>query len=476
MSELTNDELFLYMRVYSYYRDLIEKGVLTQGMRLPSVRKCSQELGISRTTAENAYLQLAADGYVAAKPQSGYYVTAKPVREQEGRGAAADTAAITASSSADKAGGADREAGADRQFDFTSGSVDPRSFDFSTWRRYIKSALREDGRLLSYGEPQGERLTREAICEYVRRSRNINCLPDDIVIGAGIQSLLHILCPLLPGKRISFPTPGFTQGIRIFLDHGYEVTYRDKDAQIIYVSPSHMNRWGEAMPVGRRLELIRRQAQRGGIIIEDDYESEFPYPNRHTPAVHSLSGGEGVVYLGTFSRLLLPSIRLSFMILPPALSQAFKERRDEYNQTASKTEQIALGQFIRDGHLESRIRKLRRLYEQKTRLLTGLMRRELKASGADGCEAADGGLCTVITLREEGKETGLRYPVEDGECRQLMRLAQADGWAADAVLRDGGGNLRVVLSVLGIPEERMEDGARRAAATIRSWKLCDRKA
>ena len=217
----------LYLEVFHYYRELIMEKKLPPGSRMPSLRKCSQELKLSRTTIENAYLQLAAEGYIISKAQSGYYVTDIADRQH---------------TSVRKT---EKHAQTPCRFDFASSGVDRESFRFDLWRRYIKSALRQDERLLSYGEPQGEADLRDTLADYVRERRNVLCSGEDIVIGAGIQSLLHILCPLLEQRQtVSFPNPSFVQGSTVFHDYGFQVDYRNKDCDIIYVSPAHMTKWG----------------------------------------------------------------------------------------------------------------------------------------------------------------------------------------------------------------------------------------
>lgn len=349
--ELEKSREHLYLSVYHYYKDLILKGKLLPGSRMPSLRKCSQELHLSRTTIENAYLQLAADGYIISRAQSGYYVTG--------------IASMPLSSKA-----ASKNPKISYQYDLSSSSVDRESFRFDLWQRYIKSALRQSDRLLTYGEPQGEADFRETLAEYIRERRNVHCTASDIVVGAGVQGLLHILCPLLKDySTVSFPTPSFVQGSTVFSDYGFEVRYRNKDSGVIYVSPAHMTKWGDIMPISRRLELIRYAREHGSIIIEDDFENEFVYLQKPTPSIYSLASGQNVIYIGSFSRLLLPSIRISFMVLPESLREAYLQKAEYYNQTASKAEQIALCQFIRDGHLASQTRRLKRLYSVKMKTL-----------------------------------------------------------------------------------------------------------
>lgn len=368
-----------YLQVYEHYKELILSGQMEPGRKLPSIRACAAQLQLSRTTVEAAYLLLAAEGYIVSRPQSGYYVT-------EFFAPGGRPAAWTETEEGKKK--------PELRYDFASSSVDRDSFQFDVWRRYIKSALRQDERLLSYGEPQGERELREALCGYVNRNRNVICTPDSIVVGAGVQSLLHILCPMLKERTVCFYNPQFRQGRTIFEDYGFTVEelrenpgswkaehtscsgnpeeedgLREPSGGVYYVTPSQMTVWGDVMHIKERTALLREAAGKGRLIIEDDYNSEFRYFNRPIPALQSLSGGRGVVYLGTFSKLLLPSIRISYMVLPPHLLKAYRERGHYYNQTASKAEQIALCQFIRDGHMESQLRKARKLYASKAKVL-----------------------------------------------------------------------------------------------------------
>ena len=416
-----NRTTHLYMEVYEYYRKLILDGKMAPGSKMPSLRKCSQELKLSRTTIETAYLQLAADGYIIARAQSGYYVT-DIARKQHPHALAKHPRNIIPCI-----------------YDFASSGVDRESFRFDLWPRYIKSSLRQDERMLSYGEPQGEKDFREVLSDYIRERRNVICSPDDIVVGAGLQSLLQILCPLLrERKTVSFPTPSFIQGSTVFEDYGFDVHYRDKTCDVIYVSPAHMTKWGEIMPVKRRLELIRHAEINDHLIIEDDFENEFVYFQKPTPSLFGLAGGENVVYIGSFSRLLLPSIRVSFMVLPRSLREKYTKKAAFYNQTASKAEQIALCQFIRDGHLASQTRKLRRLYSQKLKALSQAVR---ETFGQD-CQIQTGAAGTSLALTLPCSLTG----------SELTDRARNRGLGLE-VLRENGAEVTLVLSCSSIPSK-----------------------
>lgn len=358
-----------YNELYNRIKKEITDGQIDYGEKLPSVRKASELYSVSRTTVQNAYFALSADGYIISEPQSGYYVSyQKKKKSTESK----------AENTADKI-----------KFDFTTDTADRNSFDFNIWRRYIKSALRQDDRLLSYSEAQGELLLREAIADYIREKRNVTASADRIVIGAGVQTLLSVFCSLIDNRgTVSFPDRSFVQGASLFSDYGFDVKYRNKDADIIYVTPSKMTRWGDVMPNKRRVELVAHSAQNGSLVIEDDFESDFLYNTKPTPSLHALSGGSNVVYLGSFSKLLLPSIRISFMILTEELAEKYKQNIFKFNQTASKTEQIALYKFINDGHLKAQIRKTRRFYTAKTKLFAEKLKTEFPTANIEISENA----------------------------------------------------------------------------------------
>lgn len=386
-----------YSEIYDYIRNEIISGQVLYGAKLPSVRKASELFSVSRTTIQNAYFALSEDGYIISEPQSGYYVSYKCPQKQKTTESAREEKIL---------------------YNFCGTAADRESFDFDIWRRHMKAALRQNERLLSYSEPQGEEELRQAISEYILEKRNVAASADRIVIGAGVQSLLHVLCALTDkGKTVSFPDKSFVQGAALFEDYGFEVRYRYKDADIIYVSPSHMTRWGDVMPNRRRIELTRYSAQHGSLVIEDDYESDFQYNSMPTPSLYALSGGSNVVYIGSFSRLLLPSIRISFMVLTGPLAEKYRQNIYKFSQTASKTEQIALCSFIRDGRLMAQIRKTRRFYTAKTKLFYNILQKTFP-----GCkiEISENLLQVILQVPFHGnasdfERSGIRLYVEKYE-------------------------------------------------------------
>lgn len=345
-----------YTKLYNTIKNMIITGELAGGDKVPSVRKTAQIYNVSVTTVQNAYFDLCADGYLIAREKSGYYVTGiektKPKEENFNK---------------------EKK----YEYDLTGGIADKDVFDIKLWQRYVKSALRQEERLLSYSDPQGEYDLRQAITKYIYEKRNIITSPERIVIGAGVQPLLHIICSLISDndKSVSFPDSSFKQGIALFSDHGFEVHTRDKNADIIYVCPSHMTSWGDVMSIKRRLELTEHSSHNNSLVIEDDYENEFQYNSRPTPSLFALGKGN-IIYMGSFSAMLLPGIRISFMVLTEKLTEEFEKNKFKFAQTAGITEQIALCNYIRDGHIYSQTRKIRRLYTAKTKRFMSILKNQ----------------------------------------------------------------------------------------------------
>lgn len=371
----------LYRQLYEHLKREIVSGLLKKDARLPSIRKLSEYLDLSRTTVEAAYQQLVAEGYIFSKPQAGYYVNAL---EDSRYGKRASSFYSTQKEEIQEPV---------IKYDFKSDRLDKDSFDFMLWKRYINKALEEKDRFLTYGFAQGEYELRREITRYVHESRGVICVPSQIVIGAGVQSLLNIICGLLrtASNNIGFEEPGFRQARQVFRDHGFLITpiSLNKDgidvrelsqstAGAVYVSPSHQFPMGSTMPINKRIQLLNWAHDNKTLIIEDDYDSELRYYGRPIPSLQGLDQGNNVIYLGTFSKLLLPSLRISFMVLPPGLLALYEERKNQYNQTSSKIEQLALARFMKDGQLERQIRRLRKIYARKNQVLTEAIDRIMK--------------------------------------------------------------------------------------------------
>ncbi len=436
----------LYIKVYERFKSLIVSGRLVSGAKLPSIRRACSELNVSKTTVEAAYLQLEAEGYIKSKPQSGFYVSQIDYSDVGNK----KTPVISEKTPAVKI-----------EYDFISASVDAQSFDFDLWRRYVKSALRSDSRLLSYGEPQGEADLRASLCDYVSKRRGAICSPAQIVVGAGIQSLLQILCAIDKKKgMVAFAGIPFAQGAAVFKAFGRDMAgieysdfsrLSDMNVDYVYTNPSHINPWGDILPVSQRLELLKMAREKNFIIIEDDYNSEFQYINRPVQSLQGLDSGENVLYIGTFSKLLLPSLRIAFMVLPNSLLKEYQKSGLIFNQTASKAEQIALCQYLRDGNLAKQIRKARKLYASKCRALCNKID-----------EYGNGNVRAIMGT------SGFLFRVEvnsEMSSRELAECAAKNGIAVRPLNNDSG-KPQLMLSCSSIPSDLIERSAQRLTEVL----------
>lgn len=360
----------IYQQLYEYFKNEIISGHLEAKSKLPSIRELSKSLKISKTTVETTYHQLYVEGYIKSRPKVGYFVNAithNPFQYLPKKN-------IKSFIREEKS-----------TYDFGHDHIDLESFDFSLWKKYLNRALMNNKeQFLNYGSFQGEEPLRIEIAKYVHNSRGVICRPDQIIIGAGVQSLLNILCGILKSNfmSIGFEDPGFNQARHIFSDHDFNVIPINLDsdginierleksrAQMVYISPSHQFPTGATMPIAKRLKLLNWAHKNQTLIIEDDYDSELRYVGRPVPSLQGLSSGKNVIYLGTFSKILLPAIRISYMILPEDLKEKYQDKMGKYNQSSSKIEQLALALFMRDGYLEKHIRKLRKTYGNKNQIL-----------------------------------------------------------------------------------------------------------
>lgn len=366
----------LYQQLYESLRRSIERGHLTTNEKLPSIRKLSEDLRLSRTTVEMAYQQLCVEGYVRARPQSGFFVEAGAIRPERSSHLEPPQTIVQA-----------ERPGPNVRYNFGSDSVDSGCIDIKIWRRHIRDVLTQQEVLTSYGDPQGEPALREALSSYCYGVRGVKASPEQIVVGAGTQPLLYLLCGLLPEKTVAIDERGFPQAERVFADCGFTVlrlpTDRDgirmdalevSGVRAVLVRPSHSVSSGTAMPMSRRFALLEWAKAHQSLVIEDDYNGELRYNARPIPAMQGIADGELVAYIGSFSKLLLPSVRIGYMALPPALLADYRSRAKSYNQTASKVEQLALSNYVKSGQLERHLRRLRKLYAAKSAELSRSVR------------------------------------------------------------------------------------------------------
>lgn len=398
----------LYDQLYRLLRADIESGALSEGERLPGRRALSQQLGVSRVTVETAYQQLAAEGYVHARAGSGYYVDkidAPPPR----------TAA--------PAGFAPIEADAGYPVDFVKNAADEALFPFSVWARLTRAALIDHERaLLAAVPPMGIPELRAAIARLLYRMKGISCAPEQIVIGAGIEYLFNMLIQFLGRDRVTaVETPGYPLTARILRKNGMRLAPVEMDehgvrmdalaqsgARALVLSPSHHFPTGIVTSIGRRRELLRWAEETDSLIVENDYDSEFRYSGMPIPSLMSADAAGRVIYINTFSKSIAPSVRVGYMVLPPALAARYREEMSFYTCAAPALEQYVVERFLTLGYYDRHISRMKRSCRARRDRVIALLRKSALAERVTILEA-DAGLHFLLRVRTNESDAALKW-------------------------------------------------------------------
>lgn len=361
-----------YLQLYESICSDILQGRMKKGDQLPSIRSAAKQLNVSRTTIENAYQRLSMEGLIVALPQRGYFVDAEEAQSELRR----------------EIMNADIEKKGDEEWiDLRSSSVDAAAFNTDIWLHYIKLVLQNHAWLTSYGDSQGEYLLRKALQKYSYAMRGVLCKEDQIVIGANFQSLLYLICSLFEGhKVIGMEKSGFIQAEQVFRDCGFTIIYLDHDEEgicmnelakhelgMLYINSASSGMKKRALHSQRRNDLLAYIQKHDVILLEDDHNGELRYQSKLRPAMQGLDRSDRIIYMRSFSKLLLPSIRMSFMVLNQSMHQTYQRKKQNYHPSASKLEQLALAHYLMDGHMDKQIRQLRKRYEAKSTLMMELL-------------------------------------------------------------------------------------------------------
>lgn len=358
----------LYEQLYIGIKNAIISQQLAVGSRLSSKRELADFFNISQTTVELAYAQLVAEGYITSKPRIGYFV--EEIDELP---------LITSQKLAVQLQQAEVLPEKTYAIDFSSAKIDEDAFPFSTWRKYAKDVLDIPFKhLLQTGERQGELALRIEIANYLHQSRGIDCNPEQIVIGSGTEQLLPMILKLFgDNAMLALENPGYSPiprnqleplAIPIDVDEdGLIVEQLQKTAaNIVYVTPSHQFPTGAVLSANRRTQLLKWAAQAPNrYIIEDDYDSEFRYIGKPIPALQGLDQNDRVIYLSTFTKSLMPSLRVAFFVLPPTLVKVYQDSFNYYSSTVPRFEQHILANFMKDGHFSKHLNRMRKFYRKK---------------------------------------------------------------------------------------------------------------
>lgn len=447
----------LYEQLYRFIREDILSGRLHSGERLPSKRTLAQHLEVSTITVKNAYEQLQAEGYIHARQRCGYFVS-EVERPPESRQTARPAQA-----------GREREQG--WFLDFASGTMDPAYFPFTVWARLMRQTLLEqDKQLLRAAPYNGAAELRRAIAGYLQQFRGMQVDPEQIIVGAGTELLYHLLIQLLGrDKCYAVEDPGYSKIAAIYESNQVQVQYVGIDeaglsaaqlrrhlAQVVHISPTHHYPTGTVMPIGRRQELLRWAAEQPErYILEDDYDSEFRFVGRPIPTLFSVSENQRVIYLNTFSKTIAPSIRISYMILPPRLLARYREKLGFYACTVSSFEQYTLARFLEQGRYEQHLNRMKTRYRQKRDAVIDAIRRSPLSDRAEILEQ-DAGLHFLMVLPTDLDDRSLRRRA----AAMGLRLALLSDYYSQPAAAP---QHILVVNYAGIDMDRLPEGLRRLA-------------
>jgi len=492
----------LYLQVYRALRGEILGGRLASGERVPSTREIAERLKISRNTAVLAYEQLLAEGYIKARVGGAGTVVApvlppdgpisRPTQARQVRSAnlfsssrarhilsAGGKRFLTSARACSKSLGLPQltwELTPQRvRYDFRPGRPSFADLPYALWCR-LRGARARHASLpdLEYGPPAGRRELREAISSRLRRLRGLDADPDRIVIVNGTQQALDLVCRVLlnPGDRVLLEEPHYTGARCAFQAAGAELVFSPVDdhgmripkpvpgkraCRLAYVTPSHQFPTGAVLSIERRLELLTWASCLGAFIVEDDYDGEYRYDGQPLQALGGLDREGSTLYLGTFSKILFPALRLGYLVLPKSLVEPFLATKAIGDTGTASLEQLALADFITAGHFDRHLRRTTASNATRRKALVAALRQQF-GDRVETC-GANAGLHVFAWLK--GKNGGPISEVSERAEKAGVGLYTADPFYAKPPNRTS-----ILLGYAALRERDIREGIRRLATAL----------
>lgn len=445
----------LYIQLYRHIKKEIEEGRIAAGTQLPPKRKLAKYLLVSLNTIEVAYQQLIAEGYIESQPRRGLFVA---ILEDQLPQIDQLSPLVP-----DPIPNACTRV----EYDFDHGAVELNQFPHHLWKHATMRALHLDMKELYFsGDPQGEWGLRAEIVKYLYQSRGVNCTPNQVILGSGTQSTLSLLCKILgEDMKYAIEDPGFHRVYAVLKDHHLHVTpisvsetgidieeLTRSSAQVSYVTPSHQFPLGMVMPIAKRMKLLEWAEMVNGYILEDDYDGEFRYQGKPILSLQGLDRLGRVIYFGTFSKSLIPSLRISYMILPLPLLERYKGKGKIYKQTVSRIHQHALRLFMENGGWERHLSKMRTIYRRKHKALMTAIHDVFE--GKVQVVGNHSGLHILLEVQNDMKERQLIEKAEE----LGVKVYPTSIYYQDESNKDKD---RVLLGFGGLSEEQIRTGIQR---------------
>lgn len=466
----------LARQLYQALRERILDGRLAGRARLPASRDLAALLGISRNTVTRAFDQLYAEGYVEGRVGDGTYVadlaTERPAPQPLASGPAPSAALRRLQAHHLPA----PLSGPPRAFRIGVPAFD--LFPFETWARLqARFWRRPSAARLGYGDPAGDPALRELVAAYLRSSRGLNCDPAQVVITCGAQQAISLCAQLLvqPGERVAVENPGYRAAGHAFAVAGAElcgVAVDDDgldtaelasiaDCRLAYVTPSHQYPTGVTLSLARRLELLEWAERRDGWIVEDDYDGEYRYSGVPLAPLAALDRQGRVLYVGTFCKIAFPALRLGYLVLPPALAEAFARRQALDMRHSEIGTQAVMAEFIAAGHFQRHVRRMRQAARARR---DALLRGWPEVPGCAPLPTVDAGLHLCVPVTSPAREREL-VAAARGAGVEMNGLGEywLQGEATPETARAG-----LVLGFAAVPEAQIAEALR---TLRRAWKL-----
>jgi GntR family transcriptional regulator/MocR family aminotransferase len=470
----------LYQQIYQAIRAAILSGEFAPGERLAATRALARELGVSRITVLNAYDQLFAEGYLDGKGGAGTFVAAKLPddllktetikRSKQKKTDAPVRLSPFGEKLAAKDVGRIRARTIAKFQPFQNGLTAVDKFPFEVWSRIAARWHRNPSReVLGYGDPQGYFPLREAIAAHLRSVRAVNCTPEQVIITSGAQQALDLAAriflsakdsvliedPCYQEARSAFAAIG-AEIIPVPIDaEGLNLVAAKQKAKLIYVTPSHQYPLGVTMSLPRRLALLEWARTSNAWIIEDDYNSEFRYAGRPLASLQGLDQGGRVIYVGTFSKTIFPSMRIGCAVVPPDLVGIFTAARALNDTHSSLIDQAILTEFIGDGHFARHVRRMRTLYEERQQTLIAECEKNL--AGLLDVKKADAGMHVVGWLPEGVSDRAISRKAAEKD----LILAPISAYCARKLPRGG-----LILGYTAFEKNQIKEGVKKLKAIL----------
>lgn len=485
---MDSSEVPLYRQLYQNLRQAILTGRLESGTRLPSTRALATELSVSRNTVINAFEQLTAEGYLEGKVGAGTYISralpdevlqVRAERSQRSRTerdgpaqpeepALSKRGAMIAATPVAAVWGTTL-----RLRPFRPGLPALNAFPIKLWERLISRRWRDlSPGLLSYGDPAGYGPLRRAVAAYLGAARGVQCQPEQVMIVAGAQQAIDLAARLLldPGDAVWVENPGYfgargvlkganAQIVPVPVDaEGLNIEAglaRRPQARMVYITPSHQYPLGVTMSLRRRLALLEWAGRTGTWVLEDDYDSEYRYGGRPLAALQGLDQAGRVIYIGTFSKVLFPALRLGYLVAPPNLVDAFSTAVALVNRCLPVLEQAVLTDFITEGHFARHIRRMRTLYAERQSVLIEAAARHLP--GLLSLNRAEAGMHVVGWLPQGVDEQAVAAQLK----AHKIEAPLLSGYAEEPLEQAG-----LVLGYAAIGPQKIRAGVKQMAAAL----------